>query len=147
MAGFVHTCFLHARSSSTTLSCPRQYRPGFVRRRSTTLRYEAPKDLASAEGGLPERVRTFYDFFNRKDFDSLLSMLAEDVVIRDYRFSSPIRGLDNVREYYENLSNAHPEGAQVVIADLTDGREGDAAAVFYIVDRNGKELQLSRGVG
>ncbi|KAJ8902114.1 hypothetical protein NDN08_006522 [Rhodosorus marinus] len=146
MAGFVPTCFPHAQGSSTSLMCPRHRGPGFVHRQSTTLCSEPTGDLVRASEGLPERVRAFYDFFNRRDFDSMLSLLAEYVVIRDYRFSSSTRGLDNVREYYENLSNAYPEGAQVVLTDLTDGREGDAAAVFYVTDRNGKELQLSRGM-
>uniref|UniRef100_A0A6T6MG69 SnoaL-like domain-containing protein n=1 Tax=Rhodosorus marinus TaxID=101924 RepID=A0A6T6MG69_9RHOD len=146
MAGFVPTCFPHARGSSTSLGCLRHHRPGFVHRQSNTLRSEPAENLVSAEESLPERVRAYYDFFNRPDFDSMLSMLAACVVIRDYRFSSSMRGLDKVREYYENLSNAYPAGAHVVITNLTDGREGEAAAVFYVADRSGRELHLSRGV-
>lgn len=93
-------------------------------------------------------VTTYYQAYNAKDIDQVLSLFSDDVIYEDLIYQEPFRGKAEVATYFENIGELVPKDIKFVVDDITEG--SDRCGVMWHVeiesDNDGLvELPFSRG--
>ncbi|MCO5581835.1 hypothetical protein L7F22_035724 [Adiantum nelumboides] len=153
-----HLCFQHfGREKAAGWSCARghtSFHRLFASSPSTSS-YTAPstssKDSTSADDAPQGRpspgfsiVEEFYACINRRDFDSVQDLIAEDCIYEDLVFPKPFAGRKAIIEFFEKFTAAVSSDLQFVIDDIS--REDPACVgVTWHLEWSGKPFPFSKG--
>ena len=102
-----------------------------------------------ATGSARDVVTTYYEAYNEKDIDRVLSLFSEDIIYEDLIYQEPFRGKGEVAEYFEKIGQLVPKDIKFVVDDITEG-SGDRCGVMWHVEIESEndglvELPFSRG--
>ncbi|KAI0496201.1 hypothetical protein KFK09_022510 [Dendrobium nobile] len=91
-----------------------------------------------------EVVRDFYDGINRRDLESVESLICEECVYEDLIFSKPFVGRKAIMEFFKNFTDSISSELQFVIDDIS-GEDTSATGVTWHLEWRGRPFPFSKG--
>jgi ketosteroid isomerase-like protein len=106
------------------------------------------RGIATTSVSAKDVVTTYYEAYNEKDIDRVLSLFSDDIIYEDLIYQEPFRGKGEVATYFGKIGELVPKDIKFVVDDITG--ESDRCGVMWHVeiesDQDGLvELPFSRG--